>query len=189
MKWTRLGRTKDCSEGIARFIHHEGELHIWSHGTPTLKQWKWNFDLRTKHGWNIRDMEQAKAIWNAIHNIHRVPLHRIRTVHLYGFSRGGGVSVQLYDIYSYLPVKINISLYSPKRTGWAAPKHTALVTRGDIVPFLPPIYKGYDRIKIRKLTWPWKAHKEMMRIASKVRTLIPERVGRILREETYDTYN
>ena len=188
MSWKRLGRTRKCPAGIARYKIKNDRLYLWCSGTETREEWRWNFDVRTEKTAfgrvNRRDYAQAFAVIDALNQA--LPGWSEYPVYTAGYSRGGAIAVIVAlmvkdrwvrsapDASFGTGVRFDpgVRLFAPKRAGIRLPRFAALHSRGDLVPFLPFWYTGYDLLKFGRITWPWKAHLDALKTAAKWRASI-----------------
>lgn len=164
MSWKRLGRTRECPAGIARYQVKNDCLYIWCSGTGTRNEWSWNFDIRTEKAFgarvNRRDYAQAFSVVDALNDA--LPGWSEYPVYTAGYSRGGAIAA----VVALMIKARDVRLFAPKRAGIRLPRFVAMHSRGDLVPFLPPWYTKYDLLKAGRLTWPWKAHLDMLKTAA-----------------------
>lgn len=184
-RWTRLGRSRECPEGIARYMMQDGIFYIWCAGSHG-KEWCWNMDTETGPfvdketviSVNRRDYYQAMKVLDAVFPV--LVKSGAKHVQTAGISRGGAVAVMLTLIlingidvgYEVLPPV----LWAPKRLGRIGRVFQAMKHKGDIVPYLPPWYTKYGLVVMGKLELPWVAHKQALKDAAHWRSTVGRRV-------------
>lgn len=164
MNWTRIGRDKTPA-GIARYLIRGGIVYIWCDGTQSPREWRWNFTPGTvrvgDRRYNCKDWEQALAVMEALPD--EVRYHDC--FFLAGLSRGGAIAQCLGEMLGtrYL------TLFASKRAGRKLPRRVCHAYRGDIVPYLPPWYTGFDMAWLGNWQPFWKAHEDALKLAAKWR--------------------
>lgn len=178
IKWSRLGKSRECPEGIARVAHKDPVTYVWCGGTNTFREIIDNFRLKKEDFINSEiqvnsaDLIQAQKILSAMPDVaHGTP------VVVAGFSRGVAVGMVLAALLvTEKNAKVQFVGWSGKRTGnaafvkWFADNIPYIHLSGiaDVVPLVPP----WPMYKATKIVWkfvsfhPWKAHLEGLKSAA-----------------------
>lgn len=175
MKWTRVGVSKDCPGGLARYGIRDRSLFIWCGGTQGKRQWLDNFRFRTiktdMGRVNRADLLQAK------HVLKLIPSTKgFYHVQIMGLSRGFAIAqILAVLINAFDNQHVSLNGFAGKRTGNKKfMKYLLKATfhidhyayKCDVVPFLP-FGCSQTRIHWQKGFYnPAKAHIKGARLAA-----------------------